>query len=91
MTLYQCLCNGGGAYLFTEPDGDNNQPIALEEQAGEMLVHLPGLQSFVAAQALASLCLWGLQRAIGQRGFGDSVLAVGLRLRACEIMQLLRS
>ena len=59
MTLYLCFFTEGGAYLSDTPDGDTNQPIELEAQAGEMLTHLLGLQSFVAAQALASLYLAG--------------------------------
>jgi len=59
MTLYLCLFKEGGAYLSDTPDGDTNQPVELPEQAGEMLTHLLGLQSFVAAQALASLYLAG--------------------------------
>ncbi len=57
MTLYLCLFPEGGAYLFKNPDGDTNQPIELEEQTSEMIAHLLGLQSFIAAQALASLYL----------------------------------
>lgn len=60
MTLYLCLSREGGAYLSTEPDGDTNEPIELDEQAGEMLTHLLGLQSFVAAQALAGHFLAGV-------------------------------
>jgi hypothetical protein len=60
MTLYLCMFKEGGAYLSTDPDGDGNRPIVLEEQAGEMLAHLLGLQSFIAAQALASLYLCGV-------------------------------
>lgn len=60
MTLYVCLFREGGSYLSITPDGDANQPIELDEQAGEMIAHLLGLQSFVAAQALASLYLAGV-------------------------------
>lgn len=66
MTLYLCLFRDGGSYLSTEPDGDANEPIELETQACELLAHLLGLQSFVAAQALASLYLAGITR--GERG-----------------------
>jgi len=70
MTLYLCMFQDGGAYLSETPDGDSNQPIELEAQAGAMLSHLLGLQSFVAAQALASLYLAGVttgERAVRAR------------------------
>jgi hypothetical protein len=65
MTLYLCLFREGGAYLSQTPDGDSNQPVGLDPEAGETLSHLLGLQSFPAAKALASLYLAGA--AAGER------------------------
>lgn len=72
MTLYLCLLRDSGSYLSTTPDGDANQAIELPKQAGEMLAHLLGLQSFVAAQALASLYLAGVT--MGERELHSSAV-----------------